>query len=54
MNKQQIGRAGELLVQYKLLLAGIESSQLTPMLAQTLRRAFNQQKTYSTSDQETE
>jgi hypothetical protein len=29
LTKQQIGRAGELLVQYKLLLAGIESSRLT-------------------------
>lgn len=29
MNKQQIGRAGELLVQYKLLRSGIESSSLT-------------------------
>ena len=29
MNKQQIGKAGELLVQYKLLRSGIESSPLT-------------------------
>ena len=29
MNKQQIGKAGELLVQYKLLKQGIDSSTLT-------------------------
>jgi hypothetical protein len=29
MNNQQIGRGGELLVQYKLLLLGIESSPMT-------------------------
>lgn len=29
MTKIQIGRAGELLVQYKLLKAGVESSRLT-------------------------
>jgi hypothetical protein len=29
MTKQQIGKSGELLVQYKLLLHGIESSPLT-------------------------
>ncbi|MCX6122699.1 MAG: hypothetical protein NTX44_13900 [Ignavibacteriales bacterium] len=29
MNKQQIGRSGELLVQYKLLLHGIESAPMT-------------------------
>lgn len=29
LRKQQIGKAGELLVQYRLLLAGIESSQMT-------------------------
>lgn len=28
-NKQQIGRCGELLVQYKLLLQGVESASLT-------------------------
>lgn len=29
LRKQQIGKAGELLVQYRLLLVGIESSQMT-------------------------
>jgi hypothetical protein len=29
LSKQQIGKAGELLVQYRLLLLGIESSQMT-------------------------
>ena len=29
LTKQQIGRCGELLVQYKLLMVGIESSHLT-------------------------
>jgi len=29
LNKQQIGKCGELLVQYKLLLSGVESAHLT-------------------------
>lgn len=44
MNKQQIGRAGELLVQYKLLLAGIESSQLTTDAGIDLVAFSNKQK----------
>jgi hypothetical protein len=44
MNKQQIGRAGELLVQYKLLIAGIESSQMTTDAGIDLVAFSNKQK----------